>query len=165
METTEAIRLIDYVYWMRDRITRQAAALEPGDLISADPVTTRDLRATLVHELDVEWSWRERLRGSSSDDWGPDAELKPDDYPNLDAILDHWRRDEAEMRDWVAGLSQADLRSPAPHERDHAYPLWYFLMHLVMHAGQQFSDAAVLLTELGLSPGDLGFLEYADVRG
>ena len=33
-------------------------------------------------------------------------------------------------------------------------------VHLVSHAVQQFSEAAVLLTRAGHSPGDIGFLEF-----
>ena len=33
-------------------------------------------------------------------------------------------------------------------------------MHLVSHGIQQFSEAAVLLTRAGHSPGDIGFLEF-----
>jgi hypothetical protein len=43
-------------------------------------------------------------------------------------------------------------------------PLWYYVMHLVSHAIQQFSEAAVLVTRAGHSPGDIGFLEFAEQR-
>ena len=33
-------------------------------------------------------------------------------------------------------------------------------MHLISHGMQQFSEAAVLLTRAGHSPGDIGFLEF-----
>ena len=33
-------------------------------------------------------------------------------------------------------------------------------MHLISHGIQQFSEAAVLLTSAGRSPGDIGFLEF-----
>ena len=54
------------------------------------------MRATLVHELDVQWSWRERLKGADWDELGPD--LKAEDYPTVEAIAAHWKRDEADMR-------------------------------------------------------------------
>jgi hypothetical protein len=37
-------------------------------------------------------------------------------------------------------------------------------MHLVSHGIQQFSEAAVVLTRAGSSPGDIGFLEFANER-
>ncbi|HEX2765162.1 MAG TPA: hypothetical protein VHR55_00775 [Candidatus Limnocylindria bacterium] len=38
-------------------------------------------------------------------------------------------------------------------------------MHLYSHALQQFSEAAVLLTRAGVSPGDIGFLEFVRATG
>lgn len=45
-------------------------------------------------------------------------------------------------------------------------PLWYFLIHMVTHSQQHRAESAQLLTQLGHSPDDLDFLDYADwVRG
>jgi hypothetical protein len=38
-------------------------------------------------------------------------------------------------------------------------------MHLVSHGIQQFSEAAVLLTRAGRSPGEIGFLEFIQQTG
>lgn len=163
MRTTEATTLFDYLYWARDRVLDSAAELSAHAFISTDTVTTRDLRATLVHELDVQWSWRERLRGADWAEWGEDAELNASDYPTVQAIADHWCRDEADMRAWLASLTDADLDAPPPRDED-TLPLWHFVMHLVSHGIQQFSEAAVLLTRAGHSPGDIGFLEFVGRR-
>ena len=159
MRASEAIDLFDYLYWARDTILRAAAELDAAEFTSPDTVTNRDLRATLVHELDVQWSWRERLRGADWEEWGSDAELRGDDYPTLGAVVEHWRQDEAEMRAWLASLTDADLDAPPVRPEDRL-PLWQFVMHLVSHGIQQFSEAAVLLTRAGHSPGDIGYLEY-----
>jgi uncharacterized damage-inducible protein DinB len=39
-------------------------------------------------------------------------------------------------------------------------PLWQYLLHIVFHATQQQADAATLLTEAGVSPGEIGYLEW-----
>ena len=121
-------------------------------------MTTRDLRATLVHELDVQWSWRERLIKGS---FGPEPELDPKDYPTLQSIADRWRQDEEEMRDWLGGITDEQLDAPPPGE-ENPFPLWNYVMHLVSHAIQQFSDAAVLLTRAGFSPGGIEFLDFLE---
>lgn len=163
MRISDAVTLFDHLYWVRDRIL-DAADRVPDALVDDDPPTTRDLRATLVHELDVEWSWRERLKGADWDEWGPDAELRAEDYPSLAAIRDHWRRDEADMRAWLGSLTDADLDAPPARPEDRL-PLWHFVLHLYTHALQQLSEAALLLTRADASPGDIGFLEFIQDSG
>lgn len=159
MQKNDIVFLFDHLYWMRDKILR-AAEQAPESLVDESPVTIRDLRSTVVHELDVEWSWRERLRGIPFEVWGPEGELKPADYQTVASIAEHWKRDEAEMRGWLASLTDEELNAPWVTEKPDGHPLWYHLMHLYTHGIQQFSDAAVLLTRAGVSPGELDFLEF-----
>lgn len=161
MRVAEATTLFDYLYWARDEVLRAASALGTEAFTSTDTVTTRDLRATLVHELDVQWSWRERLRGADWAEWGEEAELKADDYPTVASVAEHWRRDEIETRAWLASLTDADLDAPPVRDED-GQPLWRYVMHLVSHGIQQFSECAVLITRAGHSPGDIGFLEFIE---
>ena len=160
MRVSDAITLFDHLYWVRDRLLAAARDAGPGTYTSSDTVTNRDLRATLVHELDVQWSWRERLKGADWDEWGPDAELRAESYPTLDALAAHWARDEADMRAWLGSLADADLDASPVRDEDRQ-PLWQYALHLYSHGLQQFSEAAVLLTRAGHSPGDIGFLEFA----
>ena len=159
MRTSDAVTLFDHLYWVRDTVLAAASRLPPEAFTATETVTGRDLRATLVHELDVQWSWRERLKGADWDEWGPDAELRADDYATVEAVVEHWRRDEADMRAWLASLTDADLDAPPVRDEDRQ-PLWHYVMHLYSHGLQQFSEAAVLLTRAGASPGDIGFLEF-----
>ncbi|HEX2420791.1 MAG TPA: DinB family protein [Acidimicrobiia bacterium] len=163
MQATEVQLLFDHLYWMRDQIL--GAASEGAEtFLENEPVTIRDLRTTLVHELDVEWSWRLRLQGSPPESWGPEAELKAANFPDLVSLISAWREDEAEMRGWLERLSDRDVNAPWENEQSPGLPLWYFLLHMYGHAIQQFSDAATLLTRAGYPPGELEFLEFADPR-
>ena len=152
--------LFDHLYWMRDRIL--AAADAPGVPLTTDAhATIRDLRATLVHELDVEWSWRERLRGPDPTHFlAGDEDLDPYDFHSLAAIRERWTSDEREMRAWLATLDQEALEAPCPAEPDALHPFWAHLQHLYSHAMQQFSDCAVTLTLAGRSPGELDYLDF-----
>ena len=161
---TEITLLFNHVYWMRDTILRAAESV-PEVLIEHAPATIRDLRATLVHELDVEWSWRERLRGIPFETWGPDGELKPADYPTLGSIRHRWQEDEQVMRSWLATLTDEELNAPWEVEKPGGRPLWQHLMHLYTHAIQQLSDAAVILSKADSSPGELDFLEFLERTG
>ena len=155
-------RLVGYLYWMRDRVLDAAGAMGPEAFAATAAVNGRDLRHTLVHELDVEWSWRQRLRDAPPQTWGPEAELRVDDYPTVEALATHWRTDEAEMRSWIATLSDEDLESAWTAGGLEGFPLWYYLMHILSHGIQQLTDAAAILSEAGRSPGDLDFLNAVD---
>jgi uncharacterized damage-inducible protein DinB len=157
--------LWDHLYWVRDRVLDAAASIGPGAFVSTDTPTVRDLRSTLVHELDVQWSWRERLRGEDPQFWDTAAELKPEDYPNVEALRDHWRRDESAMRAWLGGLRDDDLAAAQTGDGLHGLPLWIFLVHLTTHGIQQFADAATILTAQGASPGGIEFLDFVEARG
>lgn len=160
MDTGDVLLLFDHLYWMRDRVLAAAEAV-PQALTSDDPVTIRDLRATLVHELDVQWSWRERLRGDPDGIWQlPDADLKPQNFASLDEIVQHWQRDEGLMREWLAGLTTEELNSRWYLEGPDGHTLFHHLLHIYTHGIQQLSDAAVLLTRAGTSPGELDFGEF-----
>lgn len=156
----DVLVLLDYLSWTRDRILASAAELEPEEFTAPETVTNRGLRATLVHELDVQWSWRERLRTGAF----PDADdLDPTHYATVAALAEHWRHDEQAMRAWLDSLTDAQLAMPPPAETS-PLPLWHYVMHLVSHAIQQFTEAAVLLTRADHSPDDIGFLEFAASR-
>jgi uncharacterized damage-inducible protein DinB len=156
--------LFGFSYWMKDRVLECAAKLTTAEFQAPSGLTTRDLRGTLVHTLDVESSWRARLQGRPEEVWK--KELALSDYPAAKALIDHWQRDEREMRAWLASLDDDKLAqihdlepgSP-PKER---FPLWYYVLHIHTHTQQQLGDAAVLLTRMRQSPGNIEFLEYAD---
>ncbi len=156
--------LFGFSYWMKDRILECAAKLTTADFQAPSGVTTRDLRGTLVHTLDVEQSWRARLQGEPEAVWK--KELAATDYPRAATLVDHWHRNEREMRAWLATLDDEKLQQihdlepgSTPKER---FPLWYYVLHIHAHTQQQLSDAAVLLTRFRQSPGNIDFLDYAD---
>lgn len=167
MRRADLETLFDFGYWTRDRILDCAAKLTRAEFQAPSGVTTRDLRRTLVHTLDVEGSWRARLQGKPQGVWS--KELPVTDYPTARELIEHWRRDEREMRSWLATLDDKKLAqihdlapssgSPPSKER---FPLWYYVLHIHTHTQQQLSDAAVLLTRMRQSPGNIDFLDYAD---
>jgi len=160
MRQRELATLFDFNYWAHRRILTTAARLTDPQFTLRSVIVGRDLRATLVHTLDVECSWRLRLQRRPEEEWRKTLAIA--DYRNVAALADHWTRDEAEMRAWVATLDDTTLARSADLDPREQYPVWYYLVHLVTHSQQHRSEAAQLLTQLGQSPGDLDFLEYAD---
>ena len=153
--------LVEHLWWTNRRLLDAASRLPTGAWASDDHLTVRDLRATLVHELDVEWSWRLALEGRPESEWGSDAEMAPHDFPTLAALRERWTAESRALGAWVGSLSDDDLVEPVhPGLSSRPLPRWMFVQHLVSHGAQQAADAATLLTAAGASPGDIGFLEY-----
>lgn len=163
MQTTDIQSLFDYLYWRRDRVLARAAELSAEAFVSTTGMASRDLRATLVHELDVERSWRIRLQGAPETDW--DQTLRDADYPTIQVLRDHWGRDETEMRVWIAGMSATDLAGAVTVNRLEGFPLEAYLTHVVMHGIQSFGEAGVLLAAEGRSVGDVDYLDSFDDGG
>lgn len=162
MQTTDIETLIDYLYWRRDRVLAGADTLGPEAFVATGGAASRDLRGTLVHELDVERSWRLRLAGAPDADW--DQTLQDGDYPSVGALREDWDRDETDMRAWIAGLSDADLAASVTVNRLDGFALEAYLMHVLTHALQSFGEAGVLLAAAGHSVGDVDFLDFYDER-
>ena len=146
---------LDYLYWARDRILSAAEGLTDEQFRLEATVTTRSLRATLVHQLECEWAWRIRLTYGSF----PDKGLVPEAFETLQTLVDRWQREERELRAWFENLSDADLAA-VPPQRSSPLARWRHLFYLVNHGTQQFSEAAVLLTRAGQSPGEIGYLAF-----
>jgi uncharacterized damage-inducible protein DinB len=153
--------LFDYLYWLRDRVLQAAAGL--GEAFAETPVVgTRDLRGTLAHEIDVEMSWRARLRGEPPAAWGPEVEIRPEHVPTLDAVRDRWATEESAMRAWLDGLSASDLAAPVTVNDLEGYPLAIYTLHVAEHGVMELTSAAAILAGIGRSTGDLGVLDALD---
>ena len=153
--------LFNYLYWLRNRVLDTAAGLGPA-FADTPVVGTRDLRATLAHEIDVEMSWRGRLRGEPPAAWGAEAEVKPEHVPTLEAVRERWAAEEAAMRAWLAGLSPADLAAPVRVNNLEGYALAIYLLHVAEHGVMELAGAAAILAAVGRSTGDLGVLDALD---
>ena len=166
MGPADIAALFDHLYWVRDRIL--AAADDPAvPFVDPAPPTIRDLRTTLVHELDVEWSWRVRLAGADRTVFSPDdEELVATDFADVAAVRARWAADEAEMRTWLAGLTDADLAGPCRTEPSGpGHPFWFHLQHLYSHGIQQLADGEAQHSAAGRSPGELDFLDFVESTG
>lgn len=153
--------LVEHLCWTNRRLLDAADRLPAGAWDADAHLTTRSLRATLVHELDVEWSWRLALEGRPEHEWAADQEMRLEDFATVAALRERWNIEADALRAWVGGLSEADLaETTRPGLSSRALPRWMFVQHLVSHGAQQAADAATLLTAAGVSPGDIGFLEY-----
>jgi uncharacterized damage-inducible protein DinB len=157
----EAIReLYAYSAWANTRILDTAEQLTPEQFTTPGD-GFGSIRDTLVHTASAQWLWLERWRGPS-----PTELWDPADLPDVAALRIRWDEVEAATSQYVATLRESDLVRVVSYVNFHgetwAYPLWQQILHQVNHATQHRSEAALLLTRLGYSPGWLDLLVYVD---
>jgi uncharacterized damage-inducible protein DinB len=68
------------------------------------------------------------------------------------------------MQRFLSGLSDDDLDRTIHYTSTRGKPfentLWHILLHVANHSTQHRSEAAILLTEWGRSPGDLDLIFF-----
>ncbi len=160
MNTNEILILYNYNYWANSRILKTAESLDDAQFIAPTRANFSSIRGTLIHIFGTEWMWRMRCQEGIS----PPAMITEINFPTLNAIRLGWQTEEQSMRNYLGRLEDNDLTKRIAYEttRGMRYetPLWQILIHVVNHGTQFRSEAAVLLTENGHSPGDLDFILY-----
>ena len=156
--------LYRYNAWANARILDMAAQLSPEQFLAARGASFDSVRDTLAHTMGAQWLYLERWQGRS-----PRAMPDPQECPDLAAVRARWNRIERDTQAFVAGLDDARLAQIVEYTNTEgqpwAYPLWQQMIHQVNHATQHRSEAAVMLTQFGFSPGWLDFLYFIDVKG
>ncbi|MGH7355960.1 MAG: DinB family protein [Candidatus Rokuibacteriota bacterium] len=161
--TRDEIRILyRYNAWASARILDTCARLSSEQLLASCGASFDSVRDTLVHTLGAQWLYLGRWQGRSPRTM-PEARL----FPDLAAIRARWDEIERDTQAFVAGLRDADLDRVVEYTNMEgvrwAYPLWQQMIHQVNHGTQHRSEAAVMLTQLGFSPGWLDFLYFIDV--
>jgi len=164
MNTDEIKLIYEYNYWANHRILTTCAQVSPEQYAaSASPrgLGYESLRATALHILGSERGWRLICQGVSVVDWD---ELTEAHFPTPQTLEERWQAEEQEMRAYIGSLNDDDLQGIVRYPVDNGIlrerVLWHCLYHLVNHGTQHRSEAAVLLTSYGQSPGDFDFTMF-----
>jgi uncharacterized damage-inducible protein DinB len=160
---TQAIReLYDYNYWANDRILDAAAGV-PEEIFISTSLGYARLRETLVHTLSAECIWRRRWQGQ----W-PKVVLDASKFPTLEALRTLWDAERGQMYAFLDTLDDDRLGRAVEYTttegQHYANTLWHLMAHLVNHGTQHRSEVAMLLTELGRSPGDIDLITFIRSR-
>lgn len=157
----DAIRTIyDYNAWANRRILDTAERLKLQQFIAPNG-GGESIREILVHTASAQWTWLGRWQGAP-----PRQRWSAGDFPYVATLRTRWGEVEEATETYIDGLEEADLRQVITYVNYQgetwSYPLWQALLHQVNHATQHRSEAALLLTRYGCSPGDLDLLIYVD---
>ncbi|KAB8141195.1 hypothetical protein F8S13_20565 [Chloroflexia bacterium SDU3-3] len=174
MKVDEIKLLYAFSDWADARILAACARVGPEQYAapSAGGTGRGGLRETMVHILDSMWQDRITLQGyyqhPLADEAAYDAtELHEDAFPTFAALQVRWAAEQREMWAYLDGLSEERLNGTIRYVipgvvRERV--VWQFLVAAQLHIMQHRSEAAVLLTAYGQSPGNLEFTLFLDER-
>lgn len=167
--------LFDYNEWADARLLEACARVSPEQY--AAPSSTCEighgsLRATMVHILDNIWQQRITLQGYYKDPLENEAaydatELHDDAIPTFTELQARWMVEQQALRAYIDTLDDKTLNSVIRYVIPGAVRervVWHVLIDLILHAAQHRSEAAVLLTHYGQSPGDFDFIKALNER-
>jgi uncharacterized damage-inducible protein DinB len=158
MNTRDIRILYDYNCWANARILRAASGLSEEQYLAPGTFPHGGLRGTLVHSMFAEWVWRLRWQGS------PAFRLKPEEFPSVASLEACWLEEERRLMAFVGGLTDQRLEVEFDYVSTEGHPhrraLWESMLHLVNHGTQHRSEAAVMLTDMGHSPGDIDLIVF-----
>lgn len=172
MKVDEIKLLYDFNDWADARILAACARVSPEQYVAPDSYGRGGLRALMVHILDNIWQQRITLQGyyhePLPDDAAYDAtELHEDDLPTFALLQARWLTEQQEMQAYLDALTEDMLNSTIRYVIPGAIRervVWHILVDLILHATQHRSEAAVLLTAYGQSPGDFDFIMFQSQR-
>lgn len=159
MQVRDFQRLYDYNYWANKRLFAAMVTLTPEEFVRPLAGSYGSVRNTLVHVLSAEWGWLDRCGGHPR---GP--KLNADNYPTLDSVVSAWSSVDRHMREFLSGLSDADLARQVEFsfspEKKHSKSVAHLLQHAANHGAHHRGQIALLLRMLGHVPGDFDYLLY-----
>jgi uncharacterized damage-inducible protein DinB len=161
--------LYEYNSWANCRVVDQAAEVPEADYFAAsEGLSFGSLHATLVHILQGELVWLARWLGTKPPESLKDARIADSvartEVQTLARLRELWDAERAKQASFLASLTDEMLSATLAYEdqygNPYSQPLWQQMTHLLNHGTQFRAEAAVRLTQLGRSPGDLDLIGW-----
>jgi uncharacterized damage-inducible protein DinB len=155
MDVTDVRFLFAYDRWATEKILTMALGVPFDEWQESNRIDKRGLGGILVHALGSHERWRSEWQGLALP-----ARREAGPLPSAAELIELWRAEWTELDAYLDGLTDADVRGPFD-----GVTLWQAIAHLINHGTQHRSEAAVLLTIMGRSPGDLDIIDFVPVFG
>jgi len=154
MRAADVFALYDYHYWANERILAALARVDHEQFVAPAAVPWGSLRGILVHLLWAEATWLARWEGRPTR-----PRFAEEAFPTVADLTAGWAASETAMRAFLATLDETRLDTLFHYARTNGAPrgrpFWQMLVHVVNHGTQHHTEAAILLTQYGASPGDI----------
>jgi len=159
--------LFDYNYWARDRQLEACATLSAEQLAQRLGGSFPSVGETLAHLVAVEWIWHQRWVGRLPNK-NEFTEYTAATSADLATVRARWQAVESDMRAFLAGLTDTDLRKPFTYTnlsgKSCTYALWQMLLHVANHQTYHRGQVTTLLRQLGVAAPAVDFLVMEDAR-
>lgn len=119
-------------------------------------VGERGLGSILVHMLGAHQRWRTGIADEGEED-GPIPRPEREPLPDPMTMVVWWEAEFVEMDGFLGELTDGGLAYV-----HNGIAIWQMLTHLMNHGTQHRSEAALLLTQAGRSPGELDLIVYLE---
>ena len=144
--------LYAYGEWANERLLEKTRGLGHAELTRRFSEGAQAILPTLVHLYGADFRWLARWRRQ------PPPEVTVADFSSVEVVETRWRPLWAERRAYLDGLDQAALDEQIAFTRPAGtvwIARWQGIVHCANHATQHRSELAMMLTDLGRSPGDM----------
>lgn len=165
--------LWEYNTWANARVIVQAGKVGERDYYAGAPgLSFGSLHATLVHVLVAEIIWLARWSGDLPPQALKDARkaavVASRELPTLAVVRDRFAAEQSRQARFVSALIDEDVWRPVAYKtldgQPTVQPLAEQMAHVLNHGTQFRSEAAVRLTQLGQSPGDVDLIIFIRER-
>lgn len=150
-----------YNHWANEKIFSQAAQVSAADFNTPSVVEGRSLQQVLAHLVRTEKIWRLLAQDGDLD---PRVLPTEEQLQSVGAIREFDRQEHSRLSRYIEELQDEDFMEMIQIRRWDGVQIMMkrsdTLLHLAMHCMQHRTEAAVLLTQYGYSPGDLDFLFF-----
>jgi len=159
MTVKDLEELYDYSYWANKRLFGVISQLTPEEFIRQANGSPTSVRNLLVHAMSAEWGWLSRCGGPERS-----SRLEPNDYPNIESIVETWSKVETWVREFLLKLNDEDLdrRIDFTNERSESrsLSLGSIMRHAANHNVHHRGQISLLLRMLGHPAGNIDILVY-----
>jgi uncharacterized damage-inducible protein DinB len=170
MSEASYFRTLDaYNRWANAKILDAAAAVAETEYFAAAPgLSFGNLHATLVHALVAEIVWMSRFEGVLPPEEIKDARiadrLAVTQFPSFADVRQTYDKEMARQERFFAALTDEQAEAPLSYRTQYGeantQPLNELIGHFVNHGTQFRAEAAVRLSQLGRSPGDIDLIIF-----
>lgn len=151
MTPAEAVELLDYHVWARERSLAAVAALTAEQYVRELGNSFGSVRDTVAHLYGADEVWLSRWRGGDPRGLPPATR-----FGDLASLRAAWALLDPELRAFVVGLDAAGLARPLTYRafNGQTATLTYeqMLRHVVNHGSYHRGQVTTLLRQLGAPP-------------